>query len=1337
MKIKLKQYVKSIFILITLICIGLYSKPMHTEAAQQSSYSKTVMGYLEIGYSMSGTFHEYSKSSDYSLTAPFSGSGVVTQTIPVSITRSAYNATYSASYSNAFTDMAEVFTVADGRPPEIPVSEWGSYCEFYATFFVNFSTASGSFTPSGNGEMTKTVDLTQYGYGYLTAARDTNPDWVIDRIISSNVSIDYIRLTFTYPELPVTLQYDLNGGSGSTPASVTVSPWKTVRLASVSPTSQYNSIAKTECTFLGWSTSKYDVLKYGASNPSNLLNVGSNYTITSDTTLYAVWKEQKVPYNIAFTLNGKPATNNFVNITGTVVDKNGTRRDITDSRAFSALEIPGYTVSASVKSTDENVFIINGNDNRATDYVYNIPAKTITTSTTDTINCGTIHTVKYDATGGNYGKDAAGNDNAGPLPQKKYYGTNLQVSSVVPSRIGYEFTGWKSKNSGTTYQPGNAYPEDYRGGENTLEAQWRAITYTVKFEGNTPPGSTTQVTGKMDPIILTYDVDKTLPPNQFKLEGCDFQGWNTKADGSGDSYDDKASIKNLSATQGDTITLYAQWKVTYKIVGSLNGVISENFTDGNRPYGKITEGKMIRNNAVAAYKDGDCTGDGRLTEKDAELIEKFLNNEVTPSDKQKTAMDVNGDGSITSADKNQVLRLIDELTLTASKNNIFKLSSSEYWCHDYPGYKISASVKCTTDDVYIMGINNEKYNNTSTTNVEISEKTINTTYTDTIRFGTIHTISFKPNDSTEGNGSTEATNMPDDITKYYDKDVIIPDAPERDGYIFKGWTSDKQPDKIYNPGDKYEYAQRGGTDTLTAQWEPITYTITFMPNKPAEASTEVKYSMDNIGAVFDVPQNLPENKYKLAGWVFQGWSTSPDGPVEYVDQAEVVNLTIVNKSVVKLYAQWKNIDSEPSDNTNDKTNYHGLELKVNNNGLLYGLSEEEIKTTTDDAGNLLKADNPEYRYLKIADTSFSIIKTADKNTSVYKNDESKYAYYKVKAGESYIETTDGGDKILHKFVGWSVYKYATLSQSPQVIHSEDMVDNMLNLVYEYQAVKELGFNDNAQPHNSQLSGIADNIIDKKDKLISDAADISDRKITIYAIWDEYPLMQVNNIAILSTDFTSITDETKLEEKIIKEIQEAIITDKEDGNWNKGTNRDITVSLDQISLINTYATLKDMCYKYTDEGVTYATTGSSSVNVLVTDKTGNVTSQIIDVWLNAANPIVKEVPVTATGGGSENTTVIRPVTQYVRFITREFYDKPQEDGGLLTYSRWKTNDEYKAELTNTFDILEKDEGYDQIWKFSRSQVIAVQNYVQENGLGNSESTTALKGFLERFKDCRIQ
>ena len=87
-------------------------------------------------------------------------------------------------------------------------------------------------------------------------------------------------------------------------------------------------------------------MPYGAGVPSGTLTGGSSITLNSDTTLYAVWRTVKVPYNIAFTLNGKPATNDFVNITGTVVDKNGTRRDITNSRAFSALEIPGYTVSA-------------------------------------------------------------------------------------------------------------------------------------------------------------------------------------------------------------------------------------------------------------------------------------------------------------------------------------------------------------------------------------------------------------------------------------------------------------------------------------------------------------------------------------------------------------------------------------------------------------------------------------------------------------------------------------------------------------------------------------------------------------------------------------------------------------------------------------------------------------------------------------------------------------------------------------------------------------------------------------------------------------------------------
>jgi uncharacterized repeat protein (TIGR02543 family) len=53
----------------------------------------------------------------------------------------------------------------------------------------------------------------------------------------------------------------------------------------------------------------------------------------------------------------------------------------------------------------------------------------------------------------------------------------------------------------------------------------------------------------------------TLPSNAFKKTDYTFAGWNTKADGSGASYANGASVSNLSATNGATVTLYAQWKL--------------------------------------------------------------------------------------------------------------------------------------------------------------------------------------------------------------------------------------------------------------------------------------------------------------------------------------------------------------------------------------------------------------------------------------------------------------------------------------------------------------------------------------------------------------------------------------------------------------------------------------------------------------------------------------------------------------------------------------------------------------------------------------------------------
>ena len=82
---------------------------------------------------------------------------------------------------------------------------------------------------------------------------------------------------------------------------------------------------------------------------------------------------------------------------------------------------------------------------------------------------------------------------------------------------------------------------------------WKANTYTVKYDGNGSTGGSTASSSH------TYDTAKALTANGYTRTGYSFNGWNTQADGKGTAYADKVSVKNLTSTNGATITLYAQW----------------------------------------------------------------------------------------------------------------------------------------------------------------------------------------------------------------------------------------------------------------------------------------------------------------------------------------------------------------------------------------------------------------------------------------------------------------------------------------------------------------------------------------------------------------------------------------------------------------------------------------------------------------------------------------------------------------------------------------------------------------------------------------------------------
>ncbi|MBR1416919.1 MAG: InlB B-repeat-containing protein [Bacilli bacterium] len=96
-----------------------------------------------------------------------------------------------------------------------------------------------------------------------------------------------------------------------------------------------------------------------------------------------------------------------------------------------------------------------------------------------------------------------------------------------------------------------------------IPSVFASTKYRVKFNANKGTGTTKSV-------ICIVNKKCNLTKNKFKKAGYTFVSWNTKKDGTGKSYKNKASVKNL--IKKGTITLYAQWKkVSYKITYKLDG----------------------------------------------------------------------------------------------------------------------------------------------------------------------------------------------------------------------------------------------------------------------------------------------------------------------------------------------------------------------------------------------------------------------------------------------------------------------------------------------------------------------------------------------------------------------------------------------------------------------------------------------------------------------------------------------------------------------------------------------------------------------------------------------
>ena len=119
------------------------------------------------------------------------------------------------------------------------------------------------------------------------------------------------------------------------------------------------------------------------------------------------------------------------------------------------------------------------------------------------------------------------------------------ASAPTTTKTGYKNPVWKNGQTafvfGTTKVTKNI----------TLAAEWTVITYIIKYDKNDNAAA-----GTMNEVTATYDTTSVID-NAYTNAGKVFNWWNTAADGSGDPV--SVWAKNLTDTDNDTVTLYAQW----------------------------------------------------------------------------------------------------------------------------------------------------------------------------------------------------------------------------------------------------------------------------------------------------------------------------------------------------------------------------------------------------------------------------------------------------------------------------------------------------------------------------------------------------------------------------------------------------------------------------------------------------------------------------------------------------------------------------------------------------------------------------------------------------------